>query len=376
MIALNLLEAWLERAIFRDQMKHRPQVAAKPEPKPEVVRYPDQRLQFRCDLAAWVIMGVALVAILWLHLIAGLLAGLLVFELVQVIAARHTYIGVSRRAGGWIAVGLVTSVTVLALVFGALSLADLVTDKSDNLPALVQKMADIIGSARIYLPPWAQEHLPANVSEMEQTAASWLRIHAGDLQDLGERAGGVLLHLLVGMIIGAMVALTDLRPTRELPVLSRSLEQRVSRLGQSFRRIVFAQIRISALNTCLTAIYLVVILPMLGVHLPLTKTMILVTFVAGLLPVIGNLISNTVIVVVSLSVSMYAALGSLVFLVGIHKLEYFVNARIIGGQIHARAWELLLAMLVMDAIFGIPGVIAAPIYYAYIKDELKARGLV
>jgi predicted PurR-regulated permease PerM len=30
----------------------------------------------------------------------------------------------------------------------------------------------------------------------------------------------------------------------------------------------------------------------------------------------------------------------------------------------------------MDAIFGIPGVIAAPIYYAYVKDELKARGLV
>ena len=158
--------------------------------------------------------------------------------------------------------------------------------------------------------------------------------------------------------------------------LSRALEQRVSRLGQSFRRIVFAQIRISALNTTLTAIYLVVILPLLGVNLPLTKTMILVTFVAGLLPVIGNLISNTVIVVVSLSVSLYAAIGSLVFLVGIHKLEYFVNARIIGGQIHARAWELLLAMLVMDALFGIPGVIAAPIYYAYLKDELKARGLV
>jgi predicted PurR-regulated permease PerM len=357
-------------------MKHRSQVAAKPEPRPEVIRYPDQRLQFRCDLAAWVIMGVALVAILWLHLITGLLAGLLVFELVQVIGARHHWIGVSRRLGGWIAVGLVALVTVLALGLGALSLANLVTDKSDNLPALVQKMADIIGSARIYLPLWAQDYLPSNVNEMEQAAASWLRIHAGDLQIIGERAGSVLIHLLVGMIIGAMVALTDLRPTRELPVLSRSLEQRVSRLGQSFRRIVFAQIRISALNTCLTAIYLVVLLPLMGVHLPLIKTMILVTFVAGLMPVIGNLISNTVIVVVSLSFSIYAAIGSLVFLIAIHKLEYFVNARIIGGRIHARAWELLLAMLVMDAIFGIPGVIAAPIYYAYIKDELKARGLV
>jgi len=193
---------------------------------------------------------------------------------------------------------------------------------------------------------------------------------------IGERFGGVLLHVLVGMIIGAMVALTDLTPSRELPVLSRSLEQRVSRLGNSFRRIVFAQLRISALNTLLTAIYLVVLLPLMGINLPLTKTMILVTFAVGLLPVVGNLISNTVIVVVSLSISIYAAVGSLIFLVAIHKLEYFVNARIIGGQIHARAWELLLAMLVMDAIFGIPGVIAAPIYYAYLKDELSAKRLV
>jgi len=60
----------------------------------------------------------------------------------------------------------------------------------------------------------------------------------------------------------------------------------------------------------------------------------------------------------------------------IHKLEYFVNARIIGARIRARAWELLLAMLVMDAAFGIPGLIAAPIYYAYVKDELTLRKLI
>jgi len=38
------------------------------------------------------------------------------------------------------------------------------------------------------------------------------------------------------------------------------------------------------------------VLPLLGIHLPFVKTMIAVTFLAGLLPVIGNLISNTVIV--------------------------------------------------------------------------------
>jgi predicted PurR-regulated permease PerM len=60
----------------------------------------------------------------------------------------------------------------------------------------------------------------------------------------------------------------------------------------------------------------------------------------------------------------------------IHKLEYFLNARIIGSRIRARAWELLMAMLVMEATFGLAGLIAAPIYYAYLKNELTAKELV
>ena len=98
--------------------------------------------------------------------------------------------------------------------------------------------------------------------------------------------------------------------------------------------------------------------------------MIVMTFVAGLIPVIGNLISNVVVVIVSLSMSPFVAIGSLIYLVAIHKLEYFLNARLVGTQIEARAWELLLAMLLMEAAFGIAGLIAAPIYYAYLKDEL------
>jgi len=57
----------------------------------------------------------------------------------------------------------------------------------------------------------------------------------------------------------------------------------------------------------------------------------------------------------------------------IHKLEYFLNARIVGGQIRAHAWELLVAMLTMEAAFGIPGIVAAPIYYAYIKSECRTN---
>jgi predicted PurR-regulated permease PerM len=135
-------------------------------------------------------------------------------------------------------------------------------------------------------------------------------------------------------------------------------------------------VRIAAINALFTWLYLDVALPLLGIHLPLAKTMVAVTFIVGLLPVVGNLVSNTVIVVVSLSQSVSVALASLIFLVVIHKLEYFLNARIVGSRIRARAWELLLAMLAMEAAFGVPGLVAAPIYYAYLKDELNARGQV
>ena len=59
----------------------------------------------------------------------------------------------------------------------------------------------------------------------------------------------------------------------------------------------------------------------------------------------------------------------------IHKLEYFLNARIIGSHIQAKAWELLLSMLILESAFGIPGLVAAPIYYAYLKAELSEKGL-
>ena len=65
-----------------------------------------------------------------------------------------------------------------------------------------------------------------------------------------------------------------------------------------------------------------------------------------------------------------------VFPVVVRKLEYFVNARVMERQIHARARELLLAMLVMDPIFGIAGVVAAPIYNAFLKNEISAQNLI
>jgi len=65
-----------------------------------------------------------------------------------------------------------------------------------------------------------------------------------------------------------------------------------------------------------------------------------------------------------------------VWLVLIHKLEYLLNAHIIGNRIRAQGWELLIAMLVMEALFGVAGLISAPVIYAQIKQVLQERGVI
>ena len=337
----------------------------------------------RIEIVSLILAGLALFVVLQFGLLAALLAGLLAHQCALMLAARHRQVGVSRFGGKIIALSILGGLFAVLLTYGTVRLANMLTGTSEGVVPLMQEMANAIDSARLHFPPWAQQYLhylPANVEELETEAANWLRAHAGALGNLGERLGKLLVHILIGMIIGGMIVLSD--PTQgyghgRMPgPLARAMEARITLFGRAFRRVVFGQVRISALNTLLTGIYLAAVLPLFGVNLPLVKTMIVVTFLVGLLPVLGNLISNTVIVVVSLSVSLYVAIASLVFLIAIHKLEYFINARIIGGQIRARAWELLLAMLVMEAAFGVPGVIAAPIYYAYVKYELSARGLI
>jgi predicted PurR-regulated permease PerM len=326
-------------------------------------------------VAAWVLTGVALVLVLQLHVLPALLAGMLVYQLVHVIAPKLN-VQISDKRAKLIAVGLLSAL-VVTLVTAAI-IGAILFFKSDvgSLAALLGRMAEIIESSRATLPAWIVETLPSNPEDLRETFAEWLRTHAADVRSMGKEAGRIVVHTLIGMVLGAMVALHEASPIETDRPLARELVERIKRLGDAFRRVVFAQVQISLINTVLTGIYLALVLPALGVNLPFKTTLIAVTFIVGLLPVVGNLISNIVIVVVSLSYSYTVAIGSLLFLIVIHKLEYFLNARIVGRRIESRAWELLLAMLAMEAAFGVSGVIAAPIYYAYVKDELEDRGLV
>ena len=328
----------------------------------------------RHEQASYVLAALALLATFYLHLVPALLAGFLTWTLLASTAQRLKGGRISHGLARMLAVALLGLLAASAVAAAVLLLYAFVRGKIGDLPAVVDKMAETLARLRESL---ASAGIPIALPEEGGSTAAvgvWLREHAGELRHAGTAGVRGLIHALFGAVAGVFVFF-HAGPEPERP-LAAALGARAERFGESFRSVVKAQAEISAVNSVLTAVFLYVVLPLAGYRLPLAGTLVGVTFLCGLVPVAGNLISNTVVVLVALGVSPWAAVWALAFLVLVHKLEYVLNARIVGGHIGASAWETLLAILVFEAAFGIAGVILAPVVYAWAKSELVARRLV
>lgn len=146
--------------------------------------------------------------------------------------------------------------------------------------------------------------------------------------------------------------------------LTREIGRRFGTLYRSFARVMEAQIVISAINTTLTAVFLLLN------HYPYMVLLVPGVFLCGLIPIVGNILSNVVVVGVGFTVSPRSGLLALLFLVAIHKLEYFLNSKIVGRHIDSPIWMTLVALIVGERLMGISGLILAPVLLHYVRSEL------
>jgi predicted PurR-regulated permease PerM len=190
---------------------------------------------------------------------------------------------------------------------------------------------------------------------------------------LGGYAGVATKEFLL-VIVGIVVAISMfINPTLDFDHSPRPLNlyslhcAGVAELFRSFYKnfetVMSAQVIISGINTALTSAFVY------ATSLPYAAIVVVLTFLCGLLPVIGNIISNTIIVGIAFTISPQFAGWALLFLVVIHKLEYFLNSKIIGGRIRHPMWLTLLALLLGERLLGIPGIILAPVVLSFIKAE-------
>ena len=220
------------------------------------------------------------------------------------------------------------------------------------------------------LPAWIGGSLPSDPKQAEAWMGEIISSNSVVLQSASKEALHGAGRALIGMVVGGMIAVSqDAHPERPYAPVVDSLVARWTGLANAFGDVVAAQGRIALLNAFLTGLFLLGILPLMGYSMPFGKTLTIITLITGFIPVLGNLISNTAITLAGIGDSTTLGVICLAYLIVIHKLEYFLNARIVGGRMRLKSWEILAAMLVMEAFFGIAGVVMAPILYGWLKTE-------
>lgn len=311
--------------------------------------------------------------VLYFHLLPAVFAGLAVYVLTLKLA-RHLPKNMNRVAHK-VALGVVVICVITCLTSACAAIWSFI-GSSHGIAALLATVVDTLGSLRRTLPASVADVLPTTIEGLREQLVGMMGDHVQKISVVGMEGIKVFAHILLGMVVGGMAAVHHFKEHETAPPLISALRSRLRTLTTAFDKVVFAQVKISGLNTVLTAAYLLVALPIFGIHLPMATILVLLTFAVGMLPVVGNLVSNTLIVVISLGVSPGVGVASLLFLVLIHKAEYFMNARIVGHEVQATAWELLSAMLLLEAAFGVAGLVAAPVVYAWLKAEVKEQGMI
>ena len=226
---------------------------------------------------SYALVAAALGVVLHLHPLSVPVSGMLGYTLVNAPSPRLQRLLPGTQAH-WVLVALLSAAVVGLLSFAIAGGIAYLGSESGNPTILFERMGPVIERARAQLPAFVIDHLPSNAEQIRDAIMAWLSEHAGQLQLAGANAARVIVHLLIGMILGAMLALQMALAQSPGGPLTVVLKKRCENLVIAFHDIVFAQVKISALNTLFTGIFLLVVLPLFGVNVPLAQTLVLVSF--------------------------------------------------------------------------------------------------
>jgi predicted PurR-regulated permease PerM len=312
---------------------------------------------------SYAVILLLIVSVSWLGAAPLLLMGLFSY---LALSKLHYF----KQRGKWLAV------TLFLIVLAVISYASLrfTTKAVRAFPEIADKaIPSFIALAEKY-----EIEVPfTDYASMREAAVGAATKQVQYLGSAARYAEGALMKILYA-IAGCVVAISlflnprfNLEPRKEGPAnlynqWGEALMTRFRVFYESFETVIGAQILISAINTVLTSIFVLV------VQLPYGPLVIMATFFCGLIPVLGNLISNTIIVGISITVSPKMALTALIYLVTIHKLEYFLNSRIIGHRIRNPLWLTLIGLVIGERLMGLAGIILAPVVLNYVRLEASA----
>lgn len=341
----------------------------------------------------WEFSAVAGVLLIWafmlsFHIGPGLIAGLAVFSLTRFIRRALNRVcqvkAASIRHAGlrWIVSMLpiwMTTVIVASLVILiSLGFGNVVKFVAQTLleqgPQLLDEAMTNLFAVVSSLPEAVRQSLPESQSELLDMARNSLGGSMGHLKSVGGAGFFIFIQLMFALILGVSAGLMTSGDNRK--PLSAAWLGAMEQYVRCFTLLMGAQVYVSLWNTFCTAVFIYGVLPFFDVLLPFRELLLTFTAVASLIPAAGNIMANTLILMLTLRFGPWVALGSVTYLFVIHKLEYFVNGYFIGRNVSASVPEMLIAIIIGEIAFGLPGLITGPVTYAFLKLHWQRWGWV
>lgn len=195
------------------------------------------------------------------------------------------------------------------------------------------------------------------------------------------RVAGEVGHVAVLATVGFILAVVFLLERKELATFRAGVDAKslvgtlvrwLGYLADAVSVTIQLQLVVAACNTALT----LPVLLLLGVkHVP---ALMILIFVSGLVPVIGNLVSGVVLALVAWQAHGWLGVGVLVALTAVlHKIEaYYLNPRLTARHVRLPGFVLIVSLIAWEHLLGFAGLfVSFPVLFlaGKIRAEMRAE---
>ena len=205
--------------------------------------------------------------------------------------------------------------------------------------------------------------LEKTLQDLASQSSNYFRDNLGNIVEISRRVITAVLASVFMLFFMLMVAAFLSIDTATIhsyvatlipPEYAHDVRTLVQMIDRKLAGVVRGQVTICVVNGVLTLVGLL----LLGVKFAFLLAT--VAMVLSLIPIFGSIISSIPIVVIGLSQSWQAAVGALLWIIGIHALEaYFLNPKIMGTAARIHPIVVAFALIAGERTYGLIGALFA-----------------
>ncbi len=258
------------------------------------------------------------------------------------------FLGVIGLIIGFVMPSLVTQVQQFVIAF---------PDYYDELNSLFVDLQARYDA--LVAPPWLEEAVVNIQATLTEQSATWSQALATRVFSVGGSAVTLLGYTVLALVVAFWVL-------KDLPIIAREGERLVVPHRRAEMRVILAKIsdtlggylRGQLLLAVATGLIIGVALWVLGV--PYSMVIGLIGAVLNIIPWIGPAITAVVAGVAGATVEPWFILWSVLVVIGAQQLtEWFVQPRVMSGQVDLHPLLVIFSILAGGTLFGFPGIVLA-----------------